>query len=349
MSRNFLVIDMYNIFFRLVYAISEKDVELKSSLVLHSFFTMMNYLGKTLNPDHFVICAEGSHNWRKKLNPKYKLNRKEKMDKRTMREVKHDEKMLESLNEFLSFMRDKTNVSVLQCEEAEADDMIARFCKLHPNDKITICSVDNDFIQLINENISLYNGNQKVLITTQGVVDLKNGKYKQCSVDAYGKLTIKKSYLGMEDLLAPDWREYALFCKCIRGDSSDNIFPAYPRVKAKSSKTKGVKKVGLNEAFEHRKEQDYEWINFMNQTWVDENGSEHKVEDEYRKNQVLIDFNYIPDEYKEKFDNYIKKELIKPKQSMLRFAIQAFFTKHSMLRQLDYISNFVDYFSRSYC
>ena len=271
------------------------------------------------------------------------------MDKRTIREVKHDEKMLATLNEFLTFLKESTNVSVLQCEEAEADDMIARFCHLHPNDKITICSVDNDFIQLVNENISLYNGNQKVLITSQGVVDPKTGKYRQCCVDAHGKLTIKKNNIGTEELLQPNWQEYALFCKCIRGDSSDNIFPAYPRVKAKTSNTKGVRKIGLNEAFEHKSSQDFEWINFMNQTWKDENGEEHKVEDEYKKNQVLIDFNYIPDHYKNKFDEFIKLELIKPSKYMLKFGITVFFNRHHMIRHLDYINNFIDYLSRSYC
>lgn len=347
-QRKFLLIDMYNIFFRLVYAIQEKDVEMKAALVLNSFFVMMKYLGEKLTPDHIVICSEGSHNWRKKLSPKYKLNRKEKMESRTMKEVVHDEKMLEVLNEFLTFMDNKTNVSVLKCDEAEADDMIARFCALHPTDKITICSVDNDFIQLINENVSLYNGSQKVMITNLGVLDIDKNKFRMCAVDAKGKLTIKRDYVGAEDPLKPDWIEYALFCKCVRGDSSDNIFPAYPKVRANSSKSKGVKKVGLNEAFEHRVVQDFEWINFMNQTWKDENGNTRKVEDEFKKNQVLIDFNYIPNEYKEKFDSYIKSHLKSKPMGLVGYNLMQFFNLHSMIRQLDYVNNFATLFSKAY-
>lgn len=348
MSKHYLLVDLYNIFFRIVYAISEKNIELKSALVLNSIFVMLNYLGKNLLPDHIVICAEGHNNWRKKIDSKYKLNRKEKMDLRTLKEVKHDEAMLAALDEFLEFMKEHTNVTVLQCDEAEADDMIARFCALHPSEKITICSVDNDFIQLVNDNVSLFNGTQHCLITTDGVFDLndKKGRRKVVALDAKGKLTIKKEYLdGVGTGLPDDWQEYALFCKCVRGDSSDNIFPAYPRVMAKSTLKKGVKKVGLNEAFEHRKDHSYEWINFMNQSWKDINGVEHKVEDEYNHNRLLIDFNYIPDDYKEKFDNYIKNQCVNKNNSMIGLHLQRFFNSHQMIRQLDYLNNFVSWFS----
>jgi len=349
--RKFLLVDLYNIFFRIVYAINERNLEIKSALVLNSIFVMMNYLGKNLEPDHFVICAEGSHNWRKQLDSKYKLNRKEKMDSRTIKEIKHDEMMLETLNEFITFMKEKTNCTVLQCEEAEADDMIARFCALHPNDKITICSVDNDFIQLVNDNISLFNGTQHCLITTEGVFDMndKKGRRKAVAIDNKGKLTIKKEYLdGVGTGLPDNWQEYALFCKCVRGDSSDNIFPAYPRVMTKSTMKKGVKKVGLNEAFEHRIDHSYEWINFMNQTWKDIDGKEHKVEDEYKHNQKLIDFNYIPEEYKIKFDNYIKEQCVSKHKSLIGMSIKTYFISHEMIRQLDNLTNFVSFFSLGY-
>jgi len=349
--RHFLVVDLYNIFFRLVFAIRERNLELKSDLVLNSFFTMLKFLSNKMQPDHIVICAEGKNNWRKKVSEKYKLNRKEKMETRTPKEVLHDERMLEVLNEFLEFMRENTNVSILQHDGAEADDMIARFCYLHPNDKITICSVDNDFIQLINNKISLYNGTHHVLITTEGVIDLEDKQLRQrgASIDSKGKLTIKKEFLTESSELRDNWIEYALFCKCIRGDTSDNIFPAYPRAKAKSSNIKGVHKVGLDEAFEHRKDHGFEWINFMNQTWKDIDGKEHKVEDEYKKNQLLIDFNYIPDEYKKDFDSYIVSECKHKGVKMIQLRLQGFFTKHQLIRLQDHMSTFTSIFSREYC
>jgi len=348
--KHYLVVDFYNIFFRIVYAINERNLELKSDLVLNSFFIMLKFLGNKLLPDHIVLCAEGHNNWRKEIDGKYKLNRKEKLEGRTPREIKHDEMMLQVLNEFLNFMRDNTNITILQHNNSEADDMIARFCALHPNDKITICSVDNDFIQLVNNNISLYNGTHHVLITTEGVIDLEDKQLRQrgATIDSKGKLTIKKTYLTEGEELRPDWRDYALFCKCVRGDTSDNIFPAFPRAKAKSTNTKGVHKVGVDEAFEHRKDHGYEWINFMNQTWKDIDGKEHKVEDEYKHNQMLIDFNYIPDEYKREFDDYILSECHHKGKAMIGLKLQTFFNKHELYRLQDHLNTFSSLFSKEY-
>ena len=54
---------------------------------------------------------------------------------------------------FTTFLREKTNVSVLRDPKAEADDLIARFVHLHPNDTHYIISSDTDYVQLINENV----------------------------------------------------------------------------------------------------------------------------------------------------------------------------------------------------
>ena len=351
MGKKYLLVDIYNVFFRLVYAISEKNIEVKSALVLNSLFVMMNFLNKTLEPDHLVICVEGHKNWRKELDKKYKANRQEKLDNRTLKEVKHDEAMGEVLKEFIEFIDTYTNVTVLKCVGAEADDMIARFCYLHPEDKITICSVDNDFIQLVNDNISLFNGRNHCLITSTGVYDLQDKKQrkKQVVIDNKGKVLIKKEYAeGVDDGLPDNWQEYALFCKCVRGDSSDNIFPAYPRVMTKSTIKKGVKKVGLNEAFEHRIDHSYEWINFMNQTWKDIEGKEHKVEDDYKHNQLLIDFNYIPEPLKEYFDNYIKKQCHQKNKKLIGIYLKQFFSKYELIRLQDNINNYISLFSLEY-
>jgi len=55
-------------------------------------------------------------------------------------------------------------------------------------------------------------------------------RMKKISIDNTGKFYIKKDYIESIDSGLPDyWQEYSLFSKCIRGDSCDNIFPAYPR------------------------------------------------------------------------------------------------------------------------
>jgi hypothetical protein len=92
---------------------------------------------------------------------------------------------------------------------------------------------------------------------------------------------------------APD-PEWLLFEKCMRGDTSDNIFSAYPGVREKGTKNK----VGLREAFADRENKGYNWNNMMLQKWVDHDGVEHRVLDDYNRNKILCDLTAQPEEIK---------------------------------------------------
>ena len=54
--------------------------------------------------------------------------------------------------------------------------------------------------------------------------------------------------------------------KCIRGDTSDNVFSAYPGARKKGSKNK----VGMLEAFADKESKGFNWNNFMLQRWTDQ-------------------------------------------------------------------------------
>jgi len=86
-----------------------------------------------------------------------------------------------------------------------------------------------------------------------------------------------------------------LFEKCMRGDSSDNVFSAYPGVREKGTKNK----VGLREAYSDRDSKGYSWNNMMLQRWSDHNGIEHRVLDDYERNRQLIDLTAQPDDIKQ--------------------------------------------------
>ena len=51
--------------------------------------------------------------------------------------------------------------------------------------------------------------------------------------------------------------EFMLFEKCMRGDTSDNVFSAYPGVRTKGTRNK----VGLIEAFDDRQTKGFNWNN----------------------------------------------------------------------------------------
>jgi hypothetical protein len=72
------------------------------------------------------------------------------------------------------------------------------------------------------------------------------------------------------------------------------VFSAFPGVRTKGTK----KKVGLQEAFEDRNSRGYNWNNMMLQRWVDHEGVEHRVIDDYHRNVILCDLTAQPENIK---------------------------------------------------
>ena len=99
--------------------------------------------------------------------------------------------------------------------------------------------------------------------------------------------------------------EYLLFKKIVRGDATDNVFSAYPGVREKGTKNS----VGIVEAYNDRNKQGFNWNNFLLQRWVDHDGIEHRVKDDYERNRTLIDLAAQPDEIKDAVDSVIKESV----------------------------------------
>ena len=232
--------------------------------------------------DHVVFCLEG-RSWRKDVYAPYKAHRRVAEASLTEAEQEENKMFWETYELFTTFLREKTNVSVLRHERAEADDIIARFVHLHPNDEHVIISSDTDYIQLISNNVKQYNGVANQLITLEGYLDDKGKPVKD-------KKTKEPKLLGDP--------QFVLFEKIMRGDAGDNVFSAYPGVRTKGSKNK----VGLIEAYADRTKQGFNWNNMMLQRWVDPDGVEHRVREDYERNRLLIDLTAQPDEIKDKVD-----------------------------------------------
>jgi 5'-3' exonuclease len=236
-----------------------------------------------------VFCLEGK-SWRKAYYEPYKKNRIVDAQSQTQAEKEENELFWETYEKFTTFLRERTNVSVLRDPNAEADDLIARFVHLHPADEIFIISSDSDFYQLLTPTVKQYNGITNQLITTEGYFDDK------------GRI-VKDKKTGEPKLLGDP--KFILFEKCMRGDATDNVFSAYPGVRTKGSKNK----VGLIEAYADRNKQGFHWNNMMLQRWVDHNEVEHRVKDDYERNRVLIDLTAQPQEIKDLVDLRIKESV----------------------------------------
>ena len=174
----------------------------------------------------------------------------------------------------------------MQNPRAEADDLIARWIDKHPDQKHVILSTDKDLNQLVNEKVKQYNGVTEQTITHEGWFDKKGNPVLD-----------KKTKLAKG---APNI-EWIIFEKAMRGDPSDNIFSAYPGVRTKGTKNK----IGLQEAFADRNAKGYTWNNLMLSKWVDADGKEHRVLDDFERNRLLVDLHAQPDAIIEELDQTI--------------------------------------------
>jgi 5'-3' exonuclease len=287
----YILVDSANLFFKSKHIASRSSsdwerVGMAMHLTLASVNSVIRKLAGT-EDSHVVFALEG-RSWRKDFYEPYKRNRAVRNASLTESEVALDKLFWESYDGFTTFLRERTNVSVIRCATAEADDVIARFIQLHPQDEHYIISSDGDFAQLITERVSQYNSLQNHLITIKGHYDDRGREVRDKKTGLHKKL---------ED------PGYLLFEKCMRGDTSDNVFSAYPGVREKGTKNK----VGLREAYADREAKGFNWNNLMLQRWLDHEGVEHRVLDDYNRNVTLCDLTAQPEEVKSLVDASIRE------------------------------------------
>jgi len=281
---SYILVDTANTFFRARHVI-RGDADIKIGMAFHITLNSIRKAWKDFEGKHVVFCLEG-RSWRKDYYAPYKRNRSDARAALTATEQEEDKLFWEAFDTFKEFITDKTNCTVLQHPQLEADDLIAGWIQSHPNDSHVIISTDTDFEQLIAPNVKQYNGVSETTITHEGYFDEKGKR-------------IKDKKTG-EEKAAPN-PEWLLFEKCMRGDTSDNVFSAYPGVRTKGTS----KKVGLTEAFEDRKSKGFAWNNLMLQRWTDHEGQEHRVLEDYNRNRQLIDLTAQPDDIRDIIKNTI--------------------------------------------
>jgi 5'-3' exonuclease len=280
----YILVDTANTFFRARHVING-DADIKLGMAFHITLNSIRKAWQQFEGSHVIFCLEG-RSWRKDYYTPYKAQRAAQRAAHTEREADEEKIFWEAFDTFKDFIAEKTNCTVLQNPRLEADDLIAGWIQSHPNDKHVIISTDTDFVQLIAPNVTQYNGVMEHVITDKGIFDDK------------GKAVIDKKTQEPKPAPNPEW---LLFEKCMRGDTSDNVFSAYPGVRTKGTS----KKVGLTEAFEDRNSKGYAWNNLMLQRWSDHNGQEHRVLEDYERNRRLIDLTHQPDDIKEIITNTI--------------------------------------------
>lgn len=156
------------------------------------------------------------------------------------------EDVKEAIGMIMDFLTAHSSIKCVSVPKSEADDVIAVACQNKGDYPTVIISSDKDFVQLLKwGDTRLYSPQQDKERTSED----------------------------------PD---YDLFMKCIRGDTSDNIFSAFPRVRA----TK------LEEAFYG------DSMSMLNLLETELKDGE-KVVDKYQFNKKLIDLTQQPEKLRE--------------------------------------------------
>ena len=317
---NYILVDTANTFFRARHVV-RGDIDTKVGMALHITLNSIKKAWQDFDGTHVVICLEG-RSWRKDYYEPYKRNRQVARDKLTVQESEEDTAFWEIFDEFKNFMTEKTNCTVIQHKQLEADDLIAGWVQSHPNDTHVIISTDGDFAQLVSPNCRQYNGIANVTITHEGYFNDD------------GSEVIDKKTKEAKPAPHPD---FMLFEKCMRGDTSDNVFSAYPGVRKKGTKNK----VGLIEAYEDKGTKGYNWNNMMLQRWTDHNGGEHRVLDDYNRNVVLCDLTAQPEDIREIIDTTVAN--VEPKDiTQVGMRLMKFCAKWDMQRVADQAASFAE-------
>jgi 5'-3' exonuclease len=325
----YLIVDTANTFFRARYAAHrQSDTWDKLGFAIHVTLASVAKAFRDQKADHVVFCLEG-RSWRKDFYEPYKKNRAVARAALTEKEAEEDKLFWESFDELKTFVTEKSNCTVLRHENLEADDLVAGWIQAHPQDLHVIVSSDTDFYQLLGPNVKQYNGISDELHTIEGIFDKKGAPVKD-----------KKT---KENKIIPD-PTWILFEKCMRGDSSDNVFSAFPGVRTSGSKNR----VGLKEAYEDRDKKGFSWNNLMLQRWTDHNGEEHRVLDDYQRNVVLVDLTAQPDDVKVKIAETIAVNSVTKEIPQIGTKFMKFCGKYDLKRISDNVQQYVDFLSAEY-
>jgi DNA polymerase-1 len=200
-----LLVDAMNTFLRSFAIINHMNPKGAHIGGLTGFLKSMGYAIKQLQPTRVIVVFEGeaSTNNKKNLYPDYKGNRKLKRITNFSGFSDQEEESASIETQLLRL------VEYLQClpidlaaiDRAEADDTIGYLAtRLSKNNDVSIMSSDQDFLQLVNDKITVYSPTKKKIYTPEKVRE------------EYG--VTPQNYLQMKILL---------------GDSSDNV-PGVPKL-----------------------------------------------------------------------------------------------------------------------
>lgn len=258
-----VILDVSNLFYSSFHAHSKEQEDILLAMANKAFMDVINKYHRDYKSDEIVLAFDGKKNWRKTYtrmpdavtHKQYKGHRREKL---TQSEKDKLERFDSHVVEFREMLREFTGLLVLQHDQLEADDLIAGFIQDRPKEKHLIVSRDRDYLQLL----------------------------RFPNVRILDPATKKELTLAEYD----DDADYFMFQKCIRGDASDNVISAYPRIRETKIKAAYDNEYDLVNVLQHKFE-----IEYLHPKTGELTKRNYKTSKVFTENEILMDLTKQPE------------------------------------------------------
>ena len=252
-----LIIDGLNLFLRNFAVLNYINTDGAHIGGLGGFLRSLGSLVKQLKPTSIYIVFDGvgSSINRKNLLPEYKSGRNVlRVNKTAFNSAEgENESKTNQITHLIHYLQ-CLPIKILLLDGVEADDIIAFLSKeltINKKNKTFIVSADNDFLQLVDENITMYRSVEKEFVTPKvvkekygvhpfnfllyktlmgdssdkvgGVKGLGKGKFEKLFPEVLGdeKLTLDNVY----SICAERFKDHVIYCRAL--ENFDNLKKAY--------------------------------------------------------------------------------------------------------------------------
>lgn len=177
-KNNILIIDGFNNFIRAYIANPTMTTNGDPIGGTAGFLKILQRYCNELNPSKIFICWDGVGGSirRKNIFEGYKANRNPSRLNRFSESVSEDEETRNKIWQMSRLLQYLENIPVVQlnCEYVEADDLVAWLCMNLTDEEnhAYVISNDKDFIQLVNENVTLYRPTAEEKLTVDEVLKI---------------------------------------------------------------------------------------------------------------------------------------------------------------------------------
>lgn len=275
-------------------------------LTINGILTSFGYFIKEFKEYGEIVCCLEDKSWRRSFYPDYKGNRQ---DKREKSDINFEEVFL-IFDEVAQALQKSFGIKTLKVQEAEGDDIIAVLTEMNSlkTQKTLIISSDKDFKQLFRyKNVDIYDPIKKEFRTKPSSLEEIEEEIKLHIIQGDDSDNIPNVTKGC---VFSD--NFSSFLK------KNNIFTESPRDFLKLSVSEDlinrydvfqVYKSGKNKG-KLKDEKDLYKTTPLTKKKLEEVKNEIETDsiigDNFKRNRILIDFNYIPENIKERIKETYK-------------------------------------------